>query len=498
MQSDDLLAIRWLGVRVNVGSSLFYSANFIYFERIFTNYYKIRSSFIIKQRKIFKIYKSLCKNLCSARIKTALIRMLNKNAWINQFSIPCSVGIMLRNMAENLPKLTVSELTSMIKNMLSESFYELTVEGEISSFKVGTSGHWYFALKDNDALINAVVWRSTVHQIGFVPSNGQKVVVKGNIDVYAPSGSYKIICSSIKVSGEGDILAELERRKREYDAKGYFDQSHKKPIPQRPDRVAIITSPTGAALQDILQVTGRRNASMDIIILPAAVQGEDAAKTIAARIEQVNTFGLADVMIVGRGGGSIEDLLPFSEDCVIQAIYKSDIPVISAVGHEIDWAISDFVSDLRAPTPSAAAELVCESAKSQQQTVDNIRNNMMNAMDDKISNAKLKLSNVRPEAFIYSIENEINTIRRRCDSSISQLKANLYEVLSKTRTRYEIAQTNINASSPVSILDRGYSIVTDENGKTVRNSDNIKQGKILGIRFARGKAIAQVTEVKNG
>lgn len=408
-----------------------------------------------------------------------------------------SVGIMI-TMADSLPKLTVSELTSLIKNTLSESFFGLTVEGEISSFKVGTTGHWYFSLKDNEALINAVVWRSNVPCIGFVPKNGQKVVVKGNLDVYAPAGSYKIICTSIKASGEGDILAELERRKREYDAKGYFDPSHKKPIPKRPSKVAVITSPTGAALQDILQVTGRRNSGMDIIILPAVVQGEEAAKTIASRINQVNEFALADVMIVGRGGGSIEDLLPFSEDCVIQAIYKSEIPVISAVGHEIDWAISDFVSDLRAPTPSAAAELVCESSESQNQKLENIKNNMMNAMDEKISRAKLKLSNTRPEAFIYSIENEINTIKRMRDSLLTQMQNPLYEKLSQRRKTFEVLKTNIIASSPVSILERGYSIVTDANGKTVRNTNAIKKGSTLGIHFAKGKAKVSVTEVENG
>ncbi len=400
-------------------------------------------------------------------------------------------------MSEYLPKLTVSELTSMIKTTLSESFYGLTVEGEISSFKVGTSGHWYFSLKDSDALINAVVWRSTALHMGFIPKNGQKVVVNGSIDVYAPSGNYKIICTSVKASGEGDILAELEKRKREYASKGYFDENRKKPIPQRPSKVAVITSSTGAALQDILQVTGRRNANMDIIILPAAVQGAEAARTIAARIDQVNNFALADVMIVGRGGGSIEDLLPFSEDCVIQAIYRSTIPVISAVGHEIDWALSDFVSDLRAPTPSAAAELVCESSENQIQKVENVKNNLMGSLDDKIANARLRLSETRPESFKYSIESRISSIRRHSDSLKNQMQNLLYTKLSDARTRYEVAKTNIIASSPVSILERGYSIVTDNKGKTVKNSNNIDTGTTLKIRLAKGKVKACVTEVEN-
>ncbi|MBP5757119.1 MAG: exodeoxyribonuclease VII large subunit, partial [Spirochaetales bacterium] len=200
-------------------------------------------------------------------------------------------------MENQMPKLSVAELTSLIKTTLEGSFYGLTVEGEISGFRPASTGHWYFSLKDKDAVIGCCMWRTSTARVPFKPKDGMKVIVTGNISVFEPRGTYQIICSSMQSAGEGDILAMLEERKRHYDSLGYFDPSLKKPIPKRPAKVAVITSPTGAALQDILQITGRRNGGMDIIILPAIVQGQDAAPSIAARIKEVNEFLLADVMI---------------------------------------------------------------------------------------------------------------------------------------------------------------------------------------------------------
>ena len=322
----------------------------------------------------------------------------------------------MEKIPETLPKLTVSELTSLIKNTLECSFFGLTVEGEISGFRPASTGHWYFSLKDQGAVIGCCMWRSTIPRVAFKPKDGMKVVVTGALSVFEPRGTYQIICTSMKVAGEGDILAMLEERKRRYDSLGYFDESKKKPIPRRPGRVAVITSPTGAALQDILQITGRRNKGLDIIILPAIVQGADAAISIATRIREVNDFALADVMIVGRGGGSIEDLLPFSEECVIEAIHESQIPVISAVGHEIDWAISDYVADLRAPTPSAAAELVCESSIDQMEKVNQLRADMTEAVVAKLNAVKLRLASFSPENAKAQLENRLNRRRMQLDS----------------------------------------------------------------------------------
>ena len=397
-----------------------------------------------------------------------------------------------------LPLLSVSQLTSLIKTNLEGSFYGLTVEGEISGFRPASTGHWYFALKDQGAVVNCVMWRSSVPRVGFAPKDGMKGIVTGNISVYELRGTYQIVCSSMRQSGEGDILAMLEERKRRYAALGFFDESAKKPIPKHPHKVAVITSPTGAALQDILQITGRRNRGMDIIILPAVVQGPEAAQSIAARIREVNEFLLADVMIVGRGGGSIEDLLPFSEDCVIEAIHQSDIPVISAVGHEIDWAISDFVADLRAPTPSAAAELVCESTMDQAEKVAKVRAAMTEAINFKVSQVKIRTTAFSRASAKAQLDNRLAGVRMRLGDSETSIRHTMDKVILARKARAELLRNKISALSPVSVLERGYSIVTGEDGKVKRSASEASVGEKLSIRMAEGQGGARVEEVSDG
>ena len=401
-------------------------------------------------------------------------------------------------MDENLPLLTVGQLTSLIKGTLEEAFFGLTVEGEISGFRPASTGHWYFSLKDSEAVINCVMWRSTTVRVPFKPKDGMKVVVTDSLSVFEPRGTYQIVCTSMKASGEGDILAMLEERKRHYAALGWFDGSIKKPIPKRPSKVAVITSPTGAALQDILQITERRNRGMDIIILPAVVQGSEAASSIAARIREVNEFLLADVMIVGRGGGSVEDLLPFSEDSVIVAIHESEIPVISAVGHEIDWAISDFVADLRAPTPSAAAELVCESSMDQIEKVNTLRTAMIDAINSKVAEIKLRLAAFSPASARAQLENRLNSVRMRLDNTQTGIIHSMESLLAQRKAKAELFKHKIMALSPLSVLERGYSIVTDETGKTVKSINDVAKGQGLDIRVADGRIRADVREVENG
>ena len=399
---------------------------------------------------------------------------------------------------ETLPKLTVSELTSLIKNTLECSFFGLTVEGEISGFRPASTGHWYFSLKDQGAVIGCCMWRSTIPRVAFKPKDGMKVVVTGALSVFEPRGTYQIICTSMKVAGEGDILAMLEERKRRYDSLGYFDESKKKPIPRRPGRVAVITSPTGAALQDILQITGRRNKGLDIIILPAIVQGADAAISIAKRIREVNDFALADVMIVGRGGGSIEDLLPFSEECVIEAIHESQIPVISAVGHEIDWAISDYVADLRAPTPSAAAELVCESSIDQMDRVNQLRADMTEAVVAKLNTVKLRLASFSPENARAQLENRLNRRRMQLDSLSTDMQHGMQNLLNQRKAKAELLRHKLEALSPLAVLDRGYSIVTDKDGRTLKSVSQANAGDNITIRLSDGRILADVQEVQDG
>ena len=404
----------------------------------------------------------------------------------------------MEKIPETMPKLTVSELTSLIKNTLECSFFGLTVEGEISGFRPASTGHWYFSLKDQGAVIGCCMWRSTIPRVAFKPKDGMKVVVTGALSVFEPRGTYQIICTSMKVAGEGDILAMLEERKRRYDSLGYFDETKKKPIPQRPGRVAVITSPTGAALQDILQITGRRNKGLDIIILPAIVQGSDAAISIAKRIREVNDFALADVMIVGRGGGSIEDLLPFSEECVIEAIHESQIPVISAVGHEIDWAISDYVADLRAPTPSAAAELVCESSIDQMDKVNQLRADMTEAMVAKLNEVKLRLASFSPENARAQLENRLNRRRMMLDSLSTDMQHNMQNLLNQRKAKTELLRHKMEALSPLAVLNRGYSIVTDKDGRTLKSVSQANAGDNITIRLSDGRILADVQEVQDG
>jgi exodeoxyribonuclease VII large subunit len=290
----------------------------------------------------------------------------------------------------------------------------------------------------------------------------------------------------------------LEERKRRYDALGYFDPALKKPIPKRPNKVAVITSPTGAALQDILQITGRRNGGMDIIILPAIVQGSDAAPSIAARIREVNEFLLADVMIVGRGGGSVEDLLPFSEDCVIEAIHESAIPVISAVGHEIDWALSDFVADLRAPTPSAAAELVCESSMDQLEKVNKLRQSMMEAMTSRISAVKLRLVAFSPVSARAQLDNRLSRVRMSLESVHSDIVHGMKTIFNSKKALAKLLSQHIEALSPLAVMQRGYAIISKEDGSSIRKASDAKAGQNINITLSDGIIKAGVKEVEDG
>ena len=396
---------------------------------------------------------------------------------------------------DEVPQLTVSALTTIIKTTMEEAFYNLTVEGEVSGFKRSTAGHWYFSLKDSKAIISTVIWKSLASKLNFVPKDGQKVVVNANISVYEPRGTYQLVCNSIKPYGEGDILAMLEERKRYYAKLGYFDESIKKAIPKNPNKVAVITSPTGAALQDILQITGRRCPFMDIIILPAVVQGSEAAPSIAARIKEVNDFLLAPVMIVGRGGGSIEDLLPFSEDCVIEAIFKSDIPVISAVGHEIDWALSDYVADLRAPTPSAAAELVCQDSSSQKEALDKLIKSIQDNIQTRLDTARQRIVSFSQENIRKQLESKLSHTRMRLDFATEALRLGMLNLFSNKKNRYDIALHKMQALSPLNVLDRGYGILSSEGGNTIKSINQIKTGDTIKIRLFDGQITASVEDV---
>lgn len=396
---------------------------------------------------------------------------------------------------QNNDALSVSQLTGLIKTMLEGSFSNISLKGEISNFRPNASGHLYFSLKDSDSQISAVMFRGRAASLDFTPKDGTLVVVKGSVSVYAPRGNYQIIITSMTKAGAGDILEMIEQRKRQFAQEGLFDSSRKKNIPFFPGTVGIVTSPTGAALRDILQIVRRRNDKVSIVILPALVQGEEAAPSITRMIKIANTYSLCDVLIVGRGGGSLEDLLPFSEECVVRAIANSDIPVVSAVGHEIDWALSDFAADLRASTPSAAAELTVPEKRSVTESIQSAVTDLKTEIDKRIKNMKLLLKTFTPESMELQFRNIELPVLNRFDTVQKQLEQNMQTYIEEKRRKIAQCTQILENCNPQTIFDRGYSMVCDaETGRVIRNADDTAFGKKLLIRPSKGSIYAEVTK----
>ncbi len=389
----------------------------------------------------------------------------------------------------------VSDLTYLIKEILESSFMSLTVEGELSNFRPSSTGHWYFTLKDENAMIQGVMFKGKSASVQFKPEDGQKVKVRGTLAVYAKRGSYQIICNSMEKSGEGDILAMLERRKQKLAELGLFDSNKKKSLPIFPSKVAVVSSPTGAALRDILQVLDRRNSGLDIVILPCPVQGEGSGEKIAEQIRRANTYKLGEVIITGRGGGSLEDLLPFSEESVVRAIAESDIPVISAVGHEIDTVLSDLAADFRAPTPSAAAELVSSSREDLKAKVLNLQSSILNSLIDKTERVRILLNQFKAENLERNFLQIIQPLLLRLDDAKETSITNLKNLLKDKKHRIELLKTELEGNSPVSILKRGFAVVTDKKtGKLVKSAKMLKPDQLIAISFEKDKILAQVKE----
>ena len=390
---------------------------------------------------------------------------------------------------------TVSELNGIIKEIL-EGFPVITLEGEISNYRPNSSGHLYFNLKDNSSIISAVMFRGAAYSLSFAPKDGMKVQVTGKLSVYEPQGKYQIIISKMSIAGEGDILRMIEERKRKLAAEGLFDQTKKKKLPAFPKTIGIVTSPTGAALRDILQITKRRNKCISVNIFPALVQGTDAAATIAQQIKTANTFNLCDVLIVGRGGGSLEDLLPFSEECVVRAIAESHIPVVSAVGHEIDWALSDYAADLRAPTPSAAAEIVVPQLSEIKTILLQYSNELYENSMNRVEKIKLMIKSFKPENLEMQFRSIEQPLLQRFDNAKEGLFQNIIQKLRDTRQYIENCETVLENASPQTIFNRGYSMVRNKNsGEIVRSTENIQEGTELEIVPASGKITATVTSI---
>ncbi len=392
---------------------------------------------------------------------------------------------------------TVSEITKEIKDTLETSFPMVWVEGEISNYLFHSSGHRYFSLKDENSQIRCTLWRFRGEYLRFEPADGMKVMVQGNITVYERSGQYQLDIIDIISAGVGKLEIAFQKLKEELFKEGLFDEEHKKPIPPYPEAIGVVTSPTGAAIRDIIRIIHNRFPSVKIIIRPVRVQGSGAAEEIAQAIGDFNAFNKIDVMIVGRGGGSLEDLWAFNEEVVARAIYGSKIPVISAVGHEIDFTIADFVADLRAPTPSAAAQIVVQDKKNLLEQVNsNIR---------KLGyclTALLELSSQRLKAYkeSYGLRRPYDIITQRFqkkDELFDRLSDGEKNYFESNRNAISLMNGKLKVLSPLSVLNRGYSITRKLPELTVvRNSKILKRDDRIEVRVCQGRIESRVEQIE--
>ena len=393
--------------------------------------------------------------------------------------------------------LSVIELTRRIKGVLELGFGDVWVTGEVSNCKYHSSGHIYFTLKDESAQISATMWRSRASGLIFRLSDGMKVTIRGRITVYEPRGNYQLDCFQIQPAGRGELQLAFERLKLKLEAEGFFAEEHKRAIPTYPVHIAIITSPTGAAIHDLLTVLRRRFPCVEVTILPVRVQGIGAAEEIADALRTANEHLPADVIIVGRGGGSLEDLWAFNEEVVARAIFDSRIPVISAVGHEVDFTIADFVADLRAPTPSAAAELAVPDRRELLESLTNASLSAARSLTRSVQNAKHKLASLTGS---HSFHRPIDLVHQR-SQRIDELTHRLMQSLEHTATlrRHDAAslQKRLASLNPAAVLHRGYAIVRDEKGNLIASVKKVSRDKNISVNFQDGSADAVVRTIHN-
>ena len=397
----------------------------------------------------------------------------------------------LRERTDNV--LTVSELNNYIKNMFDGNrlLNSVHVKGEISNFTNHRSGHLYFSLKDESGQIKAVMFRSSAMKLKFMPESGMKVTVFGSISVFPRDGVYQMYVTGMQPDGIGALYLAYEQMKAKLEAEGLFDQVHKKQLPPFPARVGVITSPTGAAVRDIINVIGRRYPLATIYIYPALVQGEGAARTLIAGIDYFDRSGLVDTVIIGRGGGSIEDLWEFNNEALARRIFACSVPVISAVGHETDFTICDFVSDKRAPTPSAAAELAVPDIRELAVTVDVLSERMDRALHRATEKARARLTRLTDTRAISDFTSLTDALRTRV-SDLSRNATTSYEtILSDKRLAFLTNVSKLEALNPLSVIARGYS-VTQKGGKTVAQLSDVNVGDVITVQLKDGRISAAV------
>ena len=389
--------------------------------------------------------------------------------------------------------ISVSELNSYIKNKIADDEYlnNVLVKGEISNFKNHYTGHMYFTLKDENSLIKCIMFKSYAQKLDFMPKDGMKVFALGGVSVFERDGVYQIYVKAMQEDGVGILYKKYEELKQRLEQQGYFDDSHKKKIPIMPKTIGVLTSQTGSVIRDIINVSTRRNPNVNIRLFPVPVQGEGAAEKIADGIKFMNEQKQADVLILARGGGSLEDLWPFNEEIVARAIYDSEIPIISAVGHETDFSISDFVADLRAPTPSAAAELAVPDIYEVKQKINTYQNRLRLSLIKKVEIMKLRYEKCMSSRVFKEPLRDINDNYLKVDTFIKKLE-NIVKVKQKEeKTKYIELVSKLDTLSPLKTLTRGYSIV-EEDSKIIKSVKELKTGDKIDIRLVDGKKQAEI------
>lgn len=396
--------------------------------------------------------------------------------------------------------LSVSELNARIKGLIESDpvLGSVYVRGELSNYKVYPSGHHYFTLKDAESSLRCVMFRSAASKLRFRPDSGMRVTAWGRVAVYPRDGAYQLYCEGLMPEGAGDLQVAYEQLKAKLADEGLFDPSHKKPIPRYPERIAVITSSAGAAVHDIIRVLRKRWPVAKVVLLPVRVQGVEAPPEIAGALRYANKYRVADVIITGRGGGSIEDLWAFNDERVARAIYASELPVISAVGHEPDVTIADFVADLRAATPSNAAELVAPDMSELRDALRSAATRLDQAVDRSLSQRRAALTELSSRRVMQSPTGFIDQRRLELDSIRLRLDAAATGRLNRERQEFARLAAKLDALSPLKVLGRGYSIALDAEGRAVREAAQLKAGDKLDLRLSRGGAKCLVESVYGG
>ena len=390
--------------------------------------------------------------------------------------------------------ITVTDLNKYIKNKIDgdEMLNNVLVKGEISNFKNHYTGHMYFTLKDESSLIKCGMFKSYTTHLSFMPKDGMKVMVLGSVAVFERDGVYQIYAKAMKEDGLGSLYTAYEELKKKLEQEGLFEEAHKKKIPFMPKTIGVLTSNTGAVIRDIINVSTRRNPGVHIRLYPVPVQGPGAAEKIAEGIKFMNENKLADVLIIGRGGGSLEDLWPFNEEIVARAIYDSELPIISAVGHETDFTIADFVADLRAPTPSAAAELAVANIDDVRETLKLYNNRYKVALKKKIELMRLSYEKCMARPAYKNPTQKINEQYMVIDMKVKALQNNMMLKLKEAKTSFVKETAKLDSLSPLKTLTRGYSIVTEQDGKIIKSVNDLNSGEKVNLRLSDGQKTATI------